>query len=51
MRDPAPTTCWGIGSSADTALAEFFDATFERETLQGRKHWPGKREALLDSFR
>ena len=27
-----------IGSSADNALAESFNATFKRETLQGRKH-------------
>jgi transposase InsO family protein len=40
-----------IGSSADNALAESFDATFKRETLQGRKHWAGEREARLDAFR
>jgi transposase InsO family protein len=40
-----------IGSSADNALAESFDATFKRETLQGRKHWPSEREARLDAFR
>ncbi|TFV32558.1 transposase [Streptomyces sp. T1317-0309] len=28
-----------IGSSADNALAESFNATFKRETLQGRKTW------------
>lgn len=27
-----------IGSSADNALVEPFNATFKRETLQGRKH-------------
>ncbi|MET7436164.1 IS3 family transposase [Streptomyces flaveolus] len=40
-----------IGSSADNALAEAFNATFKRETLQGRKHWSSEREARLDAFR
>ncbi|MEU8810684.1 IS3 family transposase [Streptomyces violaceoruber] len=40
-----------IGSSADNALAESFNATFKRETLQGRKSWPNEREARLDAFR
>ncbi|MCD9899100.1 integrase core domain-containing protein, partial [Streptomyces sp. MT29] len=40
-----------MGSSADTALAESFNASFERETLQGRKNWPTEREAHLDAFR
>ncbi|MEU9640330.1 IS3 family transposase [Streptomyces tendae] len=40
-----------VGSSADNALAESFNATFKRETLQGRKSWPGEREARLDAFR
>ncbi|WP_346176855.1 integrase core domain-containing protein, partial [Streptomyces cuspidosporus] len=40
-----------IGSSADDALAESFNATFKRETLQGRKHWSSEREARLDAFR
>ncbi|MEU7061843.1 IS3 family transposase [Streptomyces sp. NPDC046197] len=40
-----------IGSSADNALAEPFNATFKRETLQGRKHWSSEREARLDAFR
>ncbi|QEU76629.1 IS3 family transposase [Streptomyces nitrosporeus] len=40
-----------IGSSADNALAESFNATFKRKTLQGRKHWTGEREARLDAFR
>ncbi|WP_020124117.1 integrase core domain-containing protein, partial [Streptomyces canus] len=39
-----------IGSSADNALAESSNATFKRETLQGRKTWPSKRETLLDAF-
>ncbi|WP_107482104.1 IS3 family transposase [Streptomyces sp. JHA26] len=40
-----------IGSSADNALAESFNATLKRETLQGRKSWPNAREAHLDAFR
>ncbi|MGW0574367.1 IS3 family transposase [Streptomyces tauricus] len=40
-----------IGSSADNALAESFNATFKRETLQGRKSWPNERGARLDAFR
>nr|WP_237558087.1 IS3 family transposase [Streptomyces sp. SID5470] len=40
-----------IGSSADNTLAESFNATFKRETLQGRKTWSSEREARLDAFR
>ncbi|WP_435849275.1 integrase core domain-containing protein [Streptomyces lavendulocolor] len=40
-----------IGSSADNALAESFNATFKRETLQGRKTCSSEREARLDAFR
>ncbi|WP_438874169.1 IS3 family transposase [Streptomyces calidiresistens] len=40
-----------VGSSADNALAESFNASFKRETLQGRKIWPTEREARLDPFR
>ncbi|MET8966111.1 integrase core domain-containing protein [Streptomyces sp. NPDC004074] len=40
-----------IGSSVDNALAESFNATFKRETLQGRKTWSSEREAHLDTFR
>ncbi|MGW7201158.1 IS3 family transposase [Streptomyces chryseus] len=40
-----------IGSSADNALAESFNATFKRETLKGRKYRPGAHEARLDAFR
>ncbi|MEU3657974.1 DDE-type integrase/transposase/recombinase, partial [Streptomyces sp. NPDC032161] len=40
-----------VGSSADNAAAESFNATFERETLKGRKGWPNEREARLDAFR
>ncbi|MEU6062858.1 IS3 family transposase [Streptomyces sp. NPDC047097] len=39
-----------IGSSADNALAESFNATFKRETLQGRKSWSSESEARLDAF-
>ncbi|WP_416238211.1 integrase core domain-containing protein [Streptomyces mutabilis] len=39
-----------VGSSADNALAESFNATFQRETPQGRKNWPGEREARLDAL-
>jgi transposase InsO family protein len=40
-----------VGSSTDNALAESFNATFEREIPQGRKSWPTEREARLDAFR
>ncbi|WP_164250193.1 IS3 family transposase [Streptomyces sp. S4.7] len=40
-----------IGSSADNALAESFNATCKRETLQGRRAWADEREARLDLFR
>lgn len=39
-----------IGSSADNAAAESFNAAFKRETLKGRKGWPNEREARLDAF-
>jgi transposase InsO family protein len=39
-----------VGSSADNALAESFNATFKRETLQGRKSRPTERDARLDAF-
>lgn len=39
-----------IGSSADNALAESFNATFKRETLEGRKTWSSERDARLDAF-
>lgn len=38
------------GSSADNTLAESCNATFKRETLQGRRHWSSEREARLDAF-
>ncbi|WP_371801352.1 IS3 family transposase [Streptomyces sp. NBC_01732] len=40
-----------IGSSADNAAAESFNAAFKRETLKGRKAWSSEREARLDAFR
>ncbi|MFE7401756.1 IS3 family transposase [Streptomyces sp. NPDC057557] len=40
-----------IGSSANNAAAESFNATFKRETLKGRKGWSNEREARLDAFR
>jgi transposase InsO family protein len=40
-----------VGSSADNALAESFNATFKRETLQGRRAFRDEREARLTSFR
>ncbi|WP_435861733.1 IS3 family transposase [Streptomyces milbemycinicus] len=40
-----------VGSSADNALAESFNATCKRETLQGRRGWDTEREAHLELFR
>ncbi|MET8221668.1 IS3 family transposase [Streptomyces hirsutus] len=40
-----------VGSSADNAAAESFNATFKREMLKGRKGWSNEREARLDAFR
>ncbi|WP_443078018.1 integrase core domain-containing protein [Streptomyces sp. NBC_01450] len=40
-----------VGSSADNAVAESFNAAFKRETLKGRKGWSNEREARLDAFR
>ncbi len=40
-----------VGSSADNALAESFNATFKRETLPGRRAFTDERQARLDSFR
>ena len=40
-----------VGSSADNALAESFNATFKRETLQGRRAFTDERQARLESFR
>jgi transposase InsO family protein/transposase len=38
-----------VGSSADNALAESFNATFKREVLQGAKGWTSEHEARLDA--
>jgi transposase InsO family protein len=40
-----------VGSSADNAVAESFNATFKRETLQGRRAYTDEHEARLTSFR
>jgi transposase InsO family protein len=40
-----------VGTSADNAAAEAFNATLKRETLQGAKRWPGARVARLAVFR
>ena len=40
-----------VGSSADNAAAESFNATFKRETLQGRRAFVDEREARLTSLR
>ncbi|WP_083672886.1 integrase core domain-containing protein [Micromonospora sp. CB01531] len=40
-----------IGSSADNAAAESFNATFKRETLQGRRAFTDERDARLSTFR
>jgi transposase InsO family protein len=40
-----------VGTSADNAAAESFNASLKRETLQGAKRWPGTRVARLAVFR
>lgn len=40
-----------VGTSADNAAAESFNASMKRETLQGAKRWPGARAARLAVFR
>jgi transposase InsO family protein len=40
-----------IGSSADNAAAESFNATFKRETLQGATGWSSQRETRLAATR
>ena len=40
-----------VGSSADNAAAESFNATFKRETLQGRRAFTDERQARLTAFR
>ncbi|GAA2214152.1 hypothetical protein GCM10009850_096160 [Nonomuraea monospora] len=40
-----------VGSSADNAAAEAFNASLKRETLQGAKRWSSAREARLTVFK
>lgn len=40
-----------VGTSADNALAEAFNASLKRETLQGAERWESAREAHLAVFR
>ncbi len=40
-----------VGTSADNAAAESFNASLKREILKGAKRWPGARDARLDVFR
>ena len=40
-----------VGTSADNAAAESFDASLKRDTLKGAKRWPGARAARLVVFR
>ena len=40
-----------IGSSADNAMAESFNATLKRETLQGARRWASKEECRAEVFR
>jgi hypothetical protein len=40
-----------VASSADNTLAESFNATFKRETLQDRRAFTDERDARLTPFR
>jgi len=40
-----------VGSSADNAVAESFNASLKRETLQGRRAFTDERDARLTTFR
>ena len=40
-----------VGSSADNAATESFNATSKRETLQGRRAFTDERQARLTTFR
>ena len=40
-----------VGTSADNALAEAFNATLKRETLAGDTAWPGEATCRRDVFR
>ena len=39
-----------VGTSADNALAESFNAALKRETLQGAAHWDTAQQARLAVF-
>jgi transposase InsO family protein len=41
----------GVGSSADNALAESFNATLKREILQDRSYWPDAATCRRELFR
>lgn len=41
----------GVGSSADNALAESFNAALKREILQDRSHWPDAATCRREVFR
>ncbi|WP_122498841.1 IS3 family transposase [Mycobacterium attenuatum] len=41
----------GVGSSADNALAESFNASLKREILQDRSHWPDAATCRREVFR
>lgn len=41
----------GVGSSADNALAESFNASLKREILQDRGHWPDAASCRREVFR
>ena len=40
-----------IGSSADNAMAESFNASLKRETLQGAKRWADEAQCRTEVFR
>jgi transposase InsO family protein len=40
-----------VGTSADNAAAEAFNATLKRETLQGAKRWSSARQARQAVFK
>ena len=40
-----------VGTRADNAAAESFNATLKRQTLQGRKRWNSASESRADVFR
>jgi hypothetical protein len=40
-----------IGSSADNAAAESFNAAFKGETPKSRNAWPNEHETRLEAFR